>query len=403
MALGASACGAPTKGGGQEITGSSLTIYSSLPLQGATHLQSQAIVNGATLAVQQAGGRVGRHKIDYVSLDASGAATRTGGDAVTSRNARKAVNRKSTIAYLGESTSAATTISLPILNQVGIAQVSPVSSYVGLTTNKAGSQTGEPDKYYPTSKRTFARIIPTDILQAVALATAAKQDRCQAIHIWSPPTTDGAGLARNLATAAKQQGLTVEGTDTVDPKAGDYRQQAAAIKADCFVFTGGLQDNGVQAITDVATAHPKVKLYGGAALTHAAFAAPESGLPAGIGSRFEGTSAVPDPAKLNAAGKAFLATYKQAYNDPNPDADAILGFESMSLILDAVKRADASTRGKLTRESVYKALLKTGNRQSVLGAYSIDSNGDTTLTDYGLRKIVKGKLTFVKVIKAKAA
>lgn len=403
LAVGAAACGAPAKGGGQEITGSRLTIYSSLPRQGATGLQSQAIVNGAKLAVQQAGGRVGKHTIDYIALDDSGPATATGDNAVTSANARKAVNRKSTIAYLGESTSAATTISLPILNQVGIAQVSPLATYVGLTTNKAGSQPNEPDKYYPTNKRTFARIVPTDTLQGAALVTAAKQDRCRAIHIWSPPSIDGAGLARNLATAAKQQGLTVEGTDTVNPKAGEYRQPAAAIKADCFAFTGGVQDNGARVVTDVAMTHPTVKLYGGAGLTQAAFAAPESGLPAAAAGRFEGTSAAPDPAKLNLAGKQFLAAYKRAYNDPAPQADAILGFEAMSLILDAIKRADASSRGKVTRESVYKALLKTSNRQSVLGAYSIDANGDTSLTDYGLRKIVGGKLIVVKGFRAKPA
>ena len=37
----------------------------------------------------------------------------------------------------------------------------------------------------------------------------------------------------------------------------------------------------------------------------------------------------------------------------------------------------------------------------MLGKYSIDPNGDTTLSDYGADKVVGGKLVFDKVIKAK--
>jgi branched-chain amino acid transport system substrate-binding protein len=67
-------------------------------------------------------------------------------------------------------------------------------------------------------------------------------------------------------------------------------------------------------------------------------------------------------------------------------------------MLDAIKRASA--KGALTRKAVVDAVFSTKNRNSVLGTYSIDKNGDTSLTDYGLYKIVSGKLTFDKVIKA---
>jgi branched-chain amino acid transport system substrate-binding protein len=70
----------------------------------------------------------------------------------------------------------------------------------------------------------------------------------------------------------------------------------------------------------------------------------------------------------------------------------------MSLMLDAIKRASAS--GDLTRKAVVDAIFATKDRNSVLGTYSIDKNGDTSLTDYGIYKIVAGKLVFDKVIKA---
>ena len=54
--------------------GSTLTIYSSMPLQGAAGPQNQAAVNGAKLALKQAGGKVGKYTINYVPLDSSTAA-----------------------------------------------------------------------------------------------------------------------------------------------------------------------------------------------------------------------------------------------------------------------------------------------------------------------------------------
>lgn len=405
LAFGAASCGSSSSssGGGKEISGSKLTVYSSLPLQGASGPQSQAIVNGAKLAIASPNNKVGKYTVSYVSLDDSTAAAGKADDATVGQNARKAVSDPTTIAYLGEYNSGATKISLPILNQAGIAQVSPSNTYVGLTTNKPGSEAGEPDKYYPSGKRTYARVVPVDTIQAAALATAAKDDGCKSIMIWNSKTTYSTGLARNLQSAAPKLGLKVEGNVGIDPKAPNYRSQAQAIKSDCFVFTGEIESNGVEAVKDVGTAHPTIKLYGGDGVVLNNFADPKTGLPANVGARFKGTIATLDPSAFNAAGKQFFATYKSTYHTGNPDPYAIYGYESMALILDAIKRDANAHGGKVSRQGTYQALLATKNRQSVLGVYSIDSNGDTTLTDYGLYKIVNGKLVFDKVIKASGA
>ena len=38
----------------------------------------------------------------------------------------------------------------------------------------------------------------------------------------------------------------------------------------------------------------------------------------------------------------------------------------------------------------------------MLGTYSIDENGDTTLTDYGIYSVADGNLVFDKTVKAQA-
>ena len=66
--------------------------------------------------------------------------------------------------------------------------------------------------------------------------------------------------------------------------------------------------------------------------------------------------------------------------------------------LDSIEKAAGG--GNLTRQAVTDAVYSTKDRDSVLGKYSIDQNGDTTLTDYGLYKIVGKELTFDRVVKS---
>ena len=189
-------------GGGGEARPSratTLTIYSSLPLQGTSKEQSEAVIAARSSRCKEAGNKVGKYKLKYVSLDDSTAQNPgTADEAQTAQNARKAVQDKTTIFYLGEFNSGGTKVSLPILNKAGIPQISPSNTYVGLTTDKPGSEPGEPEKYYPAGTRTYARVVPADDIQGAALVTTMKEDGCKSVHIFNDKTTYGAGLARNI-------------------------------------------------------------------------------------------------------------------------------------------------------------------------------------------------------------
>ena len=132
------------------------------------------------LALDQAGGKAGKYKINYVSLDDSTAQNPgTADEAQTGQNARKAVQNANTIFYLGEFNSGGTKVSLPILNKANIPQISPSNTAVGLTTDEPGADPGEPTKYYPAQKRTYARVVPKDTIQGAALATIDEGGRLQ--------------------------------------------------------------------------------------------------------------------------------------------------------------------------------------------------------------------------------
>jgi len=211
LALGVAACGGnddnKSSGGGGGGGGgrTALTIYSSLPLQGDSRPQSADVVNGEKLALEEAGGKVGKFTIKYVSLDDATAAAGKWDPGQTSADARKAAQDPSTIAYLGEFNSGASAISIPILNESNTLQISPSNTYVGLTRAE-GADKGEPDKYYPAGKRTFGRVVPADHIQAAAQVTYQKDQGCKKTYILNDKEVYGKGIAVQVQNIGKAQG-----------------------------------------------------------------------------------------------------------------------------------------------------------------------------------------------------
>jgi branched-chain amino acid transport system substrate-binding protein len=400
LALGVAACGggndnksSSSGGGGGGRT--SLTIYSSLPLQGDSRPQSTDVVNGEKLALQEAGGKVGKFTIKYVSLDDATAAAGKWDPGQTSSDARKAAQLASTIVYLGEFNSGASAISIPILNEANVLQISPSNTYVGLTRSE-GADKGEPDKYYPSGKRTFGRVVPADHIQAAAQVTYQKDQGCKKTYILNDKEVYGKGIAVQVQNIGKAQGLQIAGNDGIDTKAANFRSLATKIKgsgADCMFFGGITQNKGVQVFKDVNAANPTMKLFGPDGVAESAFATK-------LGSAVEKntyiTNPTLDPKLYPPAAQDFFAKFKQKFgNDPQPYA--IYGYEAMKVALLAIQ--NAGDKGN-DRQAVIDAFFKIKDRDSVLGKYSIDENGDTTLSDYGADRVEGGKLVFDKVIKA---
>ena len=390
-------------GGGKTISGNTLRVYSSLPLQGQTRTNSDAVNNGAKLALKQHGGKVGKFKIEFKILDDATPQAGKWDPGKTQQNARQAVQDSKTIAYLGEFNSGATANSLPILNRAGILQVSPANTAIGLTSDepKEALEPGEPGKYYPSGKRTYGRVVPKDTIQAAAVATLMAQDGCKKVYIVNDKEVYGEGLAKATEQAAPGNGLEVVSDEGYDPKAANYRSLASKIAgsgADCFFGSLIIDNNAVQLFKDVAAGSDTIKLYGPDGVAQENFADPkQGGLPPAVGKRTKVTVATLDPDQYPPEGQRFFDEYKQEYG-PRPEPYAIYGYEAMSLMLDAIQRA--GDKGN-SRQAVIDQFFDTKGRKSVLGTYDIDDNGDTTLTDYGAYAIADGALKFESTIKAK--
>jgi len=409
LAAGPAACGDDTStssntttgaaAGGGKATGT-VDVYSSLPLQGASKPQTNAMVDGIKLALKQAGSKAGGVTVKYESLDDSTAKEGKWEPNQVASNARKAAQDKKAVAYIGEFNSGASAISIPLLNAVGLAMVSPANTAVGLTKKETGSTPGEPQKYYPSGPRNYARIVPRDKYQAADLVQQMKADGCQNLAMANDKEVYGGGLATLIDDQAKQQGLKLVTNDGIQKDAANFRAFASKIKglgADCFVFAGVTANGAIQIAKDVNAALPQAKLYGGDGICESGFTnEKKKGIPSSVAKQFKCTVGTLD---LNSypGGKKFIAAFDAEYQDANPDPYAIYGYEAMSLVLDTITRAGAKGT---TKEGVLKALFETRDRDSVLGKYSIDRDGDTTLTDYGLFKVGSdGNTEYVATLK----
>jgi len=185
----------------------------------------------------------------------------------------------------------------------------------------------------------------------------------------------------------------------IDPTSPNFRSYASTIQgqgADCFFFAGITANGAVQIVKDVNSALPKAKIFGGDGVCSDTWtSAAKGGVPAAIDPLIQCTVATLDLAAYP-GGKDFLASYKAKYGTANPDPYAIYGYEVMKLGLDTIAKLGAQGNSKA---DVLKALFATTQRNSVLGTYGFDKNGDTTLKSYGLYKVgANGEPVFFKTI-----
>ena len=231
---GLSGCGskdvaATSATGTAPIHGKTLTIYASATLRGASRVSGAAVVDGARLALGQIGGRVGDYRIALKVLDDATVARGGWDPGQTTLNARAAVLDPTTIGYVGEVNSGASAISIPPLNRAGIPQVSPTSTALGLTSGGPGAFPGEPQKYYPTGVRTFARVVPNDSVQAMAQVRIQRSMGCRTTYVLDDGEVDGADAARTFEVAAVQAGIKLAGIQAFPRDATNYKPLAMSV------------------------------------------------------------------------------------------------------------------------------------------------------------------------------
>jgi branched-chain amino acid transport system substrate-binding protein len=379
--------------------GKTIDIYSDLPLKGAVNAQSIPALNGAKLALSQTGGKAGQWTVNFISMDDSTATSPTNYDLnVCQADARRVATDPKAVALIGPFNSGCAKVEIPITNQAGVPQVSEANTYVGLTTNDPGSAPGEPQTYYPTGKRTYLRIVPRDSIQGTAGLVAMKDAGCTRVGVANDKTPYGAGLATQVVLHHATYGLTVTGNTALDPAAPNYRAYASALKSqgvNC-VYTGFNPPGEVELVKDINAAIPTAKIFGGDGVCSGGETNPaKGGFPASIAPLFFCTVATRGLLSYP-GGRTFLDAYKAKYGVSNPDPYSIYGYEAMNLVLHTISGLGATGNSK---SAVLTALFATKDYHGAIGTYGFDTNGDTTIKDYGLYKVgPDGNPEYVKSI-----
>lgn len=389
-------CGGSASNG--RISGHRLTIYASLPEQGQWSSQGLAVQRGAQLALDQAHSAIGKYKISFVVLDDSTASAGTWVPGLIANNAHVATTDKTTVGYIGEFNPDASAISIPVLNHAGIPQISPADGAAGLTTDTVGGFPGEPEMYYPTRTRTFARVVPSDSTEASVQARLQLGLGCTRTYALDDGSVYGSDLEAMFQHDATAAGLRVAGMREYLPTTTSYTALAssvAAARADCVFLSANAENHAAAVAKAVAAALPQAKIFATEGVADGAFLDPaQGGIPLSLDHRVYVTMAPLNESGYPPAGRTFFAAYRRRFGAAQPYA--IYGYAAMSLMLAAIDRATDHGRHVADRATVLKTIFATRNRHSVLGTYSIDRNGDTTLRQYGAYRVAGGRLVFLR-------
>jgi len=394
LVLGVAACGDDDDddggGGGDTTASKDVTIYSSLPLQGANRPNSVDVNRGATLALEGRNGKAGSCNVTFEQLDDSTAQAGTWDPGATSANARKVVNDDSAIALIGEFNSGASAISIPITNEAGLLQVSPANTALELTKDAGPDDKGAPEKYYPTGERNYGRVVPADHIQGSAQAEWMAEEGVKKLYLLDDKQVYGIGVAKTTGDAAELNDIEVVGSDSIDIKAPNYRslaQKVADSGADAVFFGGIVDNNAVQLWKDLGAALPDATLWGPDGVAVSTFT---NDVPPDIAERTYITVATIKESDYPPQGQKFFEDFRKEYDAKVVQPYAIYGFEAMDVVLDSMERAGDSCND---RQAVLDEFFNTEGKEGVTGTYDIDDDGDVNLSQFGRFRIEDGELT----------
>jgi branched-chain amino acid transport system substrate-binding protein len=402
IAIAVSGCGGSSSGGaiGGGGGGSKLIIGVDLPMQGPSKDNSESTVNAMQLYLEQVGHKAGSYDVELKVYDNSTAAKGAWDDATCAKNAQDHVANPDEVAVMGTFNSGCAKIELPVLNSDPsgpMLMVSHAATNPGLT--KAWDP-GEPEKYFPTGVRNFARVIGTDDYQGVAAARFAAQDlgvkRC---YVLNDNQTYGQGVARVFEEEAPKQGIQVVGSAPWDLKQPNYAALFTSIKAlnpDCIYLSGIFDNNGGQLVRD------KVRVLGDNNAVKLLVPDGFSGyteftnLSESQGAYLTFSGMTSQTLRENGgAGAKLLDAYKAKYGMDPASSYALYGVEALQVILEGIAKSDGTR--KSVRDQVFGGVTIPKDASVVGKEVRIDQQtGDASMRDISVMQVKDNKEVFIK-------
>ena len=306
-------------------------VYASLPLRGPAACLGRDLLRGARLALEQT-----KAEVELVTLDSFGGDR----EAQAVANARRAVDDQAAVAYIGDFHSSQVLETAPILGEAGLLAVAPVATFAGL------------------GGATLVRLTPHDGVGARAIADWLVHVGAREVLIVHDHDADyGVAVGEMCDAAARERGLTVR-TRPIWNHDEPWKEDVG--DADAVLYVGVAGSGALGLWRDLHEHDPDMWLLGSEGVAQDWLA---EGMDPSAGER----------TRFFVAQRAPFTLY---------------GYEAMCLVLDAI------AAGGDDRAAVARAARATRDRDSILGRYSIDEEGHTTTTAYGLLAVVDGALVW---------
>lgn len=335
-------------------------------------------LNGLTLAAKEinaAGGVLGR-KIQVVSLDGKT------DQSISTNAALKLINVEKVAAIAGFSDSNYALAAGPIAQKAKIPFITS-----GATLPSMPDQVGDYFFMTPYGDNTQAY---------VGAEFASKDLKAKTAYVLKDTAMD---FTVNLAAYFVERFKKINGKDAIvledNFKTGDQdfsaqvnRLKALAKKPDLLYISSGPSECGI-IVKQIRTAGINTPVISGDG-----FDTPLLTELGGKGANIETyftthASLTSEEPKV----KKFVQAYKNEFKSDPENAFAALGYDTMYLIADAIKRAKS-----VNPTAIRNALAKTSNFKAVTGTITYPSNSRVPLKSVAVLKVVDGQFKFVKSV-----
>ncbi len=372
-----------------------IKFYSSWPMIAGNEQIGGDMREAVVMALEDYGNAAGGFAIEYEALEDALASTGNWDAGKESENANTAVNDPDAMVYIGTYNSGAAAISIPILNSVPMAMISPANTAAGLTQAVEGvTEAGEPEKYYPSGKRNYMRNTVADHLQGGAQANWATEQGLASAYVLHDNELYGKGVATAFRLYFEQLGGEVLGFEAYQRDAPDYQALATSIadRGPAIVYVGTVATNNPgKLVQDLRSVMPvdQVSILLPDGCFNQSFI--DAAADAGEGA-YVTYGGLPPANQETELGRSWVARMEERLGHL-PDAYATYSYDATIIAIQAIDQVQEKNR-----EAILDAMFGTRDFQGLAGTYSFTETGDPDKPSVFLSQVQDGQFAQVGFI-----
>ena len=357
--------------GGSQGTATTIKIGGGFALTGDESALDLPAANGAKLAVKQinAAGGVNGAQIDFIVHDSQYKMD------VTAQTAKQFVEQDKVPVFIGYTDTDSVLASGPTFQAAKIPFIT-----AGATSPKIPSQVGD---------MMFLACFGDNVQAAVGAEYSYKTFGHNAYFLWDKGVEYTTLLGQYFKTRFTELGGTIALEDSYDDKATDFSAQITKIKAlspqPDFYYVAAMPYNIGPLVKQFRDAGINGPIVGGDG-----YDTPDLVSVAGTAADnvFFTTHALMDATAGTDGIKKFMADYKTEYGHDPENAFAALGYDTLMLMADAIKRA-----GSTDSAAVKAAIESTSNYPGITGSITFSAGSHVPQKGVTVIAVKGGKFT----------